>query len=299
MLAVRVFEVAARHLNFTAASKELFVTPGAVSRQIKLLEDHFEVRLFNRMARGLELTEEGRFYYRVAHEALKRLEEGSAQLKRRGREGPLKVTMIPSFAVHWLVPRLEGFYRTHPDTEVLLDASFRTVDLHREDMDMGIRLGKGTWPGLHAELLMTFDWVPVCAPHIMEGDHPLREPNDLAHHILLHAVTRDNWSGWLKMAGAASVSLDRGPLFNDFNVMIQAARDGLGVALGRSALVRTDLEAGRLVQPFDIAFPSQTAYYVVCAEERSSHPKIAAFRDWLLHEAAEDQPRAPKRREKG
>ncbi|CAM2007369.1 transcriptional regulator GcvA [Acanthopleuribacter pedis] len=285
LLAVRVFEVAARHLSFTAAAQELFVTPGAVSRQVKQLEDYFEVRLFNRLARGLELTEEGHFYFRVVQQPLRQLAEGSSQLKRRGREGPLRVTLIPSFAVHWLVPRLDRFYKSRPGIDVLVDASFRSVDFSREDMDLGIRLGEGFWPGLRADLLMTFDWVPVCAPGLLEKNKPLQEPNDLARYPLLSMMTRDIWLGWLKMAGADQVSFERCTFFNDFNVMFQAALDGLGVALGRSNLVGADVAAGRLVQPFDIAFPSRTAYYVVCAAERYHHPKIAAFREWLLQEA--------------
>lgn len=290
LLAVRVFEVAARRLSFTAAAQELFVTPGAVSRQVKLLEEFFEVRLFNRLARGLELTEEGRFYYGVVQAPLQQLAEGSTQLKQRGREGPLRVTLIPSFAVHWLVPRLDRFYKQHPGIDVLVDASFRAVDFSREDMDLGIRLGEGFWPGLRADLLMTFDWVPVCAPQLLKPDKPLREPNDLAHYPILSMMTRDIWLGWLKMAGADRVNFERGTFFNDFNVMLQAALDGLGIALGRSNLVRADVQAGRLVQPFNIAFPSRTAYYVVCAAERYHHPKIAAFREWLLAEAEESNP---------
>lgn len=282
--AVPAFEAAARHKSFTRAAEELFVTHGAVSRQVKNLEEYLGQPLFRRLPRSLELTEAGVAYLEIVRQSLTTLSEGTAEVRRRHQNKPITISVIPSFAVRWLVPRLDRFYRAHPGIEVLLNASFAMVDFNKEDIDMAVRLGRGSWPSLQAELLMTIDITPVCSPELLKREE-LQEPPDLARHTLLHDTTRDGWRAWLRLAGVRGVDHQKGPLFNDHNVLLQAAIDGLGVALARKRLVRDDLEKGRLVQPFPLSLPSEAAYYMVSPKRSSVDPKLDAFRNWLIAEA--------------
>ncbi len=286
--AIPAFEASARHKSFTRAAEELFVTHGAISRQVKNLEDYLGQQLFRRLPRSLELTPAGRIYLEVVRQCLSQLSDGTKDMRRHQQDKPITISVIPSFAVRWLVPRLDRFYRAHPGIEVLLNASFAMVDFSKEDIDMAIRLGGGTWGGLNSDLLMTIDITPVCAPSLMAGDHSLTAPGSLAHHTLLHDTTRDGWRAWLRLAGVEGVDHQRGPLFNDHNVLLQAAIDGLGVALARKHLVREDLSSGRLIQPFPVWLPSEVAYYIVYPKRRAND-KLEAFRNWLLDEASKDE----------
>lgn len=283
--AVPAFEAAARYKSFTKAAEELFVTHGAVSRQVKNLEEYLGQPLFLRLARSLELTEVGHSYLEVARESLTLLSEGTAELRERQQNKPITISVIPSFAVRWLVPRLDRFYRAHPGVEVLLNASFSMVNFGKEDIDLAVRLGCGNWAGLNSDLLMTTDTIPVCSPAKMQGDHALLVPANLSYHRLLHDATRDDWRAWLRLAGVKGVDSQRGSLFNDHNVLLQAAIDGLGVALARKRLVQQDLASGRLIQPFPLSLPSEVAFYIVYPKRRSSDPKLELFRNWLLEEA--------------
>lgn len=282
--AIPAFEAAARHKSFTRAAEELYVTHGAISRQVKNLEEYLGQQLFRRLPRSLELTPPGRTYLEVVRQSLSLLSDGTKDMRRHQQDKPITISVIPSFAVRWLVPRLDRFYRAHPGIEVLLNASFSMVDFSKEDIDLAIRLGGGNWGGLNSELLMTIDITPVCSPALMEGEHPLDSPGSLAHHTLLHDTTRDGWRAWLRLSGVKGVDHQRGPLFNDHNVLLQAAIDGLGVGLARKRLVKDDLANGRLVQPFPVWLPSEVAYYIVFPKRRSN-PKLDAFKSWLLEEA--------------
>jgi LysR family glycine cleavage system transcriptional activator len=287
--ALRAFEAAGRHLSFTKAAEELHVTQAAISHQIKALESWLEVRLFQRLNRALLLTEPGQRYLISVRAALEQLEGATRQVMESRPDNLLSLSVIPSFGAKWLVSRLARFAHRHPEIELRFTAEDRNVDFSREDVDMGIRYGRGSWPGLHATRLMRQEVFPVCSPQLVEsGPHPLRQPADLRHHTLLHEDVEDfDWGMWLRAAGIDGVDAAHGPNFSHAHVSYQAAIVGQGVALGATPLVNDDLAAGRLVAPFDFVLAVDWAYYVVCDEARADEPKIAAFREWLLEEAVQ------------
>lgn len=285
--ALRCFDIAAKHLSFTKAAAELHVTHSAVSHQIKALEEWLGLPLFRRVNRGLVLTEAGQAYLKPIREAFERLGDATRRLRVRERSGPLTVSVMPSFAGKWLVPRLGRFRQRHPDIDVRISASSELADFERDDVDIAVRYGRGNWPGLRVELLMHETLFVVCSPGLLEGPNAIRQPADIARHTLLSDLDWriDVWQIWFEAAGLGNVEARRALSFNYSNLMIQAAVDGLGVALSQHALAGDDLAAGRLVRPFDISLPTEYAYYVVMPEVSAERPKIAAFRDWLKDEA--------------
>jgi LysR family transcriptional regulator, glycine cleavage system transcriptional activator len=284
------FEAAARHLSFTKAAGELHVTHGAVSRQVKGLEDYLGVRLFRRMNRALLLTDEGQAYLPAIREMLDRLGEATERVKQRDRAGGLTVSTTASFAAKWLVTRLSRFRDAHPEIDVRLQANDNLADFARDGVDIAIRYGQGRYPGLEVERLMSEDYAPVCSPKLLKGPHGLRRPADLRNHALLHEDGSEiDWRMWLMAAGVSGVDLSRGVKYSHSSLVIQAAIAGEGVALGRSALITEDLAAKRLVRPFDIQLKAALAYYVVLPPGSLARPKVAAFRDWLLAEAARER----------
>jgi len=283
--ALRAFEAAARHLSFTRAAEELNVTQAAVSHQIKALEERLGVTLFKRMNRTLLLTDVGQAYLPAVREAFDGLARATALLLKRDRTGALTVSVLPSFAAKWLVPRLGQFRDQHPEIDVRLSTDHHMVDLGREDVDMAIRYGQGDYPGLDSVRFLNEDVFPVCSPLLLQGRHPLLRPDDLRYHTLLHDDFRIDWRLWLLAAGVKDVDPDRGPAFTDSSMVVQAAVEGQGVALARSVLAAADLVSGRLVKPFDVSMPARWAYYLVCPLPTRENPKIVAFRSWLLAEA--------------
>jgi LysR family glycine cleavage system transcriptional activator len=284
---LRVFEAAARRLSFTAAADELAVTQAAVSHQIKALEDDLGVRLFHRAPRGLALTEEGAALFGPVHAAFDRVREGIGRVRALRRGGTLTVTASPSLAGAWLVPRLVRFHAAHPEIEVRVLASPRLVDLAAEGVDAGIRYGRGRWAGLVAEPLMREELFPVCAPAAVTGPDALRHPADLARATLVHVIPYpDDWRRWLQAAGVAGLDPERGPKLETADLAYAAAASGLGVAIGRGPLVAPLLARGALVRPFAIELPGDLAYYCIHPEGRGDLPKVRAFRDWVLAEAA-------------
>ena len=284
--ALRVFEAAARHLSFTRAAEELNVTQAAVSHQIKGLETHLGLKLFRRLNRALLLTDQGQAYFPPVRDALDVLAEATGRLEARDAGGTLTVSTLTSFAANWLVPRLRRFRTLCPDVDVHISTTDDVVDFGRDSVDMAVRYGGGVWRGLDAVRLMTEEVFPVCSPSLLEDGLPLLSPADLGHYTLLHDEMREDWRMWLMAAGADHLDATRGPGFQHSNLVVQAAVAGEGVALVRSVLVADDLAAGRLVKPFDISLPAEFAYYVVCPEANAKRPKIEAFRNWLLDEAA-------------
>ncbi|MEQ8707812.1 MAG: transcriptional regulator GcvA [Rhodospirillales bacterium] len=281
---LRVFEAAARHLSFTRAAEELNVTQAAVSHQIKALEERLGITLFKRMNRALMLTDAGQAYYPSIREAIDAIRQATERLYELESTGTLTVTMLASFAAKWLVPRLGRFRARCPDIDVLLSTSSKLIDFQRDDVDIGIRYGAGEWSNVRSEKLFSEDLFPVCSPALLDGAIPLREPADLARHMLLQDAGMD-WSTWLIAAGIGDLELHFGTSFIDSSLALQAAMAGQGVALGRMALVADDLAAGRLVRPFQISLPSNFAYYIVCSVHTGDSPKIRAFTDWLKDEA--------------
>ena len=287
--ALRAFEAAARHLSFTKAAQELHVTQAAISHQVKGLEDILGIQLFRRLNRRLVLTDAGQSYLPPLRDAFDAMDLATRRLHAREEAGALKITVLPSFASTWLLPRLAKFRAAHPEIDVLVTAADALVDFELDDFDMGIRYGRGLYPGLRVDILMNDEIFPVCAPGLLIGRHPLREPADLRHHTLLHDVlsgTEDDpdWRIWLKKAGAEEVDPSRGPGFSHSNLMLSAAVAGEGVALSRRSLVADDMKAGRLVCPFGPVTPTSYVYSVVTPEHKAEVPKVAAFRDWLIAE---------------
>jgi LysR family glycine cleavage system transcriptional activator len=301
--ALRAFEAAARHLSFTKAAEELHVTPAAVSHQIKGLEAQLGVPLFRRLTRALRLTEAGQAAFPKMRDGFDRLAEGVELLKAHEDDDSLTVSVSPSFGAKWLVPRLESLRTAHPDIDVRIDATDRLADFQGDGVDVALRYGPGNYPGLRVDKLFVQEMAPVCSPKLLEGEHPLKVPEDLRHHTLLHldwtreAEAAPNWRMWLLAAGVDNVGpggVDpaRGPRFSMDSLALQAAIDGQGVALTSSILTAGDLEAGRLVVPFDVSVcdPMDFAYYVISPERTAEQPKVAAFRAWVLGEAgAEDE----------
>ncbi len=283
--ALRAFEAAARHLSFTKAGAELFVTQAAVSHQIRALEEDLGVRLFRRMNRRLMLTEEGQRYLPAVSRAFDLLREATTALRAHDIPGPLTVSVLPSFAARWLVPRLGRFFARHPDIDLRIDPSVAICDFAQGDVDVGIRYGRGDYPGLRADRLLDEDIFPVCSPLLKAGPPGLHRPEDLRHHTLLHDDSHADWRTWLLAAGVDGVDPERGTIFTDSSMLIQAAIAGQGVALARGVLVADALAAGRLVRPFRLSLPAEFAYYFVYPERVAAHPKVRAFRDWLLEEA--------------
>ncbi len=284
--AVRVFEAAARHQSFAAAAEELNVTPSAVSHAVRTLEEFFGLALFHRAHRQVSLSRAGGAYLPPVQEALQALGRAGAELAQENAANALTLSLSPSFAVGWLMPRLSSFQLLHPEYEVRLTTSIELVDFAATDMDAAVRTGSGNWPGLVAHRLMREEPVPVCSPALLADPEVLSRPEDLARTPLLHDLPRLGlWQSWLSAAGIDHPDPVAGPKFQTAALTVEAAAGGLGVALSNRSFVEEALRLGRLVIPFDIAIGSQTTHYLVYPEDRAELPRIAAFRDWLLAEA--------------
>lgn len=284
--AVRAFEAAARHLSFTRAADELNVTQAAISHQVKALEERLGITLFKRLNRALRLTDAGQAYLPAVRDALDAIAVATDRLQSANRSGRLTVTTLHSFASAWLLPRLLRFREQHPDIDIRLDADDSLSDFARDEIDLAIRHGSGSYPGLTSELLLTEEIFPVCSPTLMTDSHPLRTPEDLRHHTLLHDDGLIDWRTWLAAAGVRGIDADAGPGYTNSRILLDAAVAGQGVALARSVIVADDIVTGRLVRPFELALPAKFAYYIVAPPMNWDAPKIVAFREWLHQEAA-------------
>lgn len=295
--ALRAFEAAGRHLSFTKAAAELNVTPAAVGHQVKALEALLEVRLFRRLTRALRLTDAGQAALPTLSQGFVKLAQGVEQMRAHCESGVLTISVSPSFGAMWLLPRLERFRIRRPDIEIRIDGTDRLVDLARDDADVALRYGPGGYNGVRVDCLFSQVNTPVCSPALLSGEHPLRQPDDLRHHTLLHVEWKDaeaSWRMWLLAAGLQDIDPTRGPRFTMENMAVQAALDGHGVALIGDILVADDLAGGRLVRPFDPSFstPLSFSYYLLSAKDSDGQPKVEAFRDWLLEEARASRPEA-------
>lgn len=280
---LRAFEAAARHLSFTLAASELNVTQTAISHQIRRLEEELGIRLFIRQNRALALTPEARDYLPGVRAAFNDLRLATDRLLRRDDDKVLTVSTIASLAAKWLLPRLTDFQEAHPGIDVRITTSTSLVDFQRDNVDAAIRYGRGQWAGLRADWLMADELFPVCSPSLLRSDEPLRTPGDLKDHVLLHTNSGDDWRLWLTAAGLPTdISRQPGLTFDMTFVTIQAAIDGMGVAMGRTSYVRDDIAKGRLVVPFKIALPADAGFYLVSPEGRREAPKLAAFRQWMI-----------------
>ncbi|MBW7969388.1 transcriptional regulator GcvA [Bradyrhizobium sp. BR 10289] len=282
---LRAFEAAARHLSFTLAASELNVTQTAISHQIRRLEEELGIRLFIRQNRALALTPEARDYLPGIRAAFNDLRLATDRLLRKDDDKVLTVSTLASLAAKWLLPRLTDFQEQHPGIDVRITTSTSLVDFQRDDVDAAIRYGRGQWPGLRADWLMADELFPVCSPSLLRGDKPLRQPEDLRGYPLLHTsnANSDDWRLWLTAAGLpADIARQPGITFDMIFMTIQAAIDGIGVAMGRTSYVQDDIAKGRLVVPFKIALPADAGFYLVSPEGRREAPKLAAFRQWIV-----------------
>jgi LysR family glycine cleavage system transcriptional activator len=282
--ALRAFEAASRHLSFTGAAVELSRTQGAVSHQIGELEARLGVTLFERNARGIELTEAGRSYLPFVQESLDRLRAGNDALRRQTDDHVLTVSCSPNFASKWLVPRLGEFITTHPDIDLRISAALQHVTFDGDGIDLAVRHGDGNWPHLNVSQLCQEKLFPVCSPHVTPSINKIKFVHDIAEYVLIHDRDRAGWASWLEAIGATvdAFDLDRGPVFNQTSLAIDAAVAGQGIALARSALASLDLGAGRLVRPVREEVPAEFAYWIVCPKPNASQPKIRRFQQWLL-----------------
>lgn len=291
--ALRAFEAAGRHLSIKKAARELSVTPAAVSHQVKALEDHLDTRLFRRVGNTLALTDAGRTLLPGLRAGFEAFGEAVEALRGHGTRGAIVLSVAPVFAAQWLIPRLGRFHRLHPEIDVRISANLELADFERDGVDAAIRVGRGRYPGLVADRLFGEQLVPVCSPRLLEGETALRTPEDLRHHVLLHfdwpgtEEVLPGWGAWLEAVGTEGIDASAGPRFAQADHAMQAAAEGLGVALGWRRLAQDDLATGRLAIPFDVALPADVAFHLVYPETARSRPKLVAFRDWLLGEASE------------
>jgi LysR family glycine cleavage system transcriptional activator len=286
--ALKSFEAAARHESFTRAAEELCVTQGAVSHQVKALEAELGVKLFNRERQRLLITEAGSEYLVLIRDALDRIAIGTERLVQRQSSGILTVSTSPDFAAKWLIHRLGRFADVHPDIDLRISATMHHVDFAREDVDIAVRHGEGTWAGFSVARLCDEQLFAICSPKLLSGRNRISQPSDVLKFPLLHLDDRKDWLRWLEAAGVDSVELSHGPVLNRASMIIDAAVDGQGVALARTLLAAWDLINGRLVRPFDVSLRLSKTYWIVCPKATSTIPKITMFREWLLAEAADD-----------
>jgi LysR family glycine cleavage system transcriptional activator len=287
--ALKAFEAAARNLSFTRAADELFVTQAAVSHQVKALEDFLGVKLFLRRNRALLLTAEGQTYYLELKEIFDHILQATERLKNATSRGQLTISLPPSFAILWFVPRLSRFRDSYPDIDVRIRAVDEVDGSLTEDVDVAIYYGAGKWPGLKAFKLHNEYLIPVCSPLLLNGKKPLREPRDLLNHTLLHDETRNAWKDWFRLVGIDKDKGDNGPIFSHSNLALKAAVYGQGIALANNVLVKQEIEAGHLIQIFPDVLPRTKSFYLVCRESQADVGKIATFRNWLLSVVEEEE----------
>lgn len=292
--ALRTFEAAARLLSFNAAARQLFVTPAAVSQQIRNLETYLGVALFQRNHRSVMLTEQGQALATTLGELFAQLDVALDRAMSRA-SAEVRVTTMESVAAKWLAPRLHRFHRQWPDIRVRIETGDEHANFVRGGFDVGIRYGLGGYSGVHAERLMAAQAFPVCSPSFLASvSSALNEPDDLHHCTLLHdesAAGRPGvptWSDWLHSQDVSGADADRGPVFSSIHLAQEAAIAGLGVALGIAPLVQEDLRQGRLVKPFHHEMENAYAFWLILRDETTPRNAIDAFCQWLKTEAAED-----------
>ena len=291
--ALRAFEVSARNLSFVKAAEELYVTPAAISHQVKRLEAYLGVQLFRRLPRGLLLAEPGQVLLFELRDVFLQLDKAMERVLESDSRGALTISVAPMFAVKWLVPRLQRFDALHPDIDVRMSSSLGVIDFQRDAFDAAVRLGRGQYPGLESVQLFDESVTPICSPRLLEGPLELQTPDDLRRHVLLHddSMAFDpaapNWDRWLEAAGVRQVDTSRGPHFSQPDHALQAAIDGAGVVLGWRYLAADDIAHGRLVVPFSLLLPLGSAFYLVYPEAYEDRRKVMIFRKWLLEETSQ------------
>ena len=279
---LKCFEAAGRLLSFTGAARELSVTQAAISHQIKVIEEFLGFPLFVRYPRRLALTEQGKVLLPEVIEAFDRVSQAIGTLDKEQYSNLLSVRLAPSFAAKWLSPRLKYFWLQYPEIDLCLFHAHDAVDFEREEIDIAVTYGKGDWPNVVADKLLSLDFFPVCSPTFMHNDKPLTNIDNLRYYSLLHDANYECWQDWLKLAGVNGIATEKGTIIDDTNVLIQAAIDGQGIALGSSTFVEDHLESGKLIRPFETVLVNEFSYYVVCPPAHLKNPAVLAFKEWLL-----------------
>ncbi len=292
LAALRALEAAARHGSFTRAAAELNVTQSAISHQIRHLEELWGFELFARNTRPLALTRSGAAVAPIASDFFARLSATLEELRVEETRGALKISALESFTLTWLVPRLNDFRACHPEIDVWISTTDHLVNFATEDVDLAIRLGSGDFPGLYSSLLLREYVFPVCSEQLVNRLGMPTHPADLIRFPLLlrHDEIKDpGWGAWFAAAGVPDLPHDQGSRFPNSNMALQAAIAGQGVALVRSAHVDGGLSTVGLVRLFDVHFPADSAYYLVCPQGAQTRPRVAGFHDWIKAEASRSQ----------
>lgn len=280
--ALKAFEAAARHLSIKLAAEELCVTPGAVSQMIRVLEENLGVKLFERVTRGIFLTDAGRDYLPSIRNAFRQIAGASERIAAQLDSGLLTLSATPFFASAWLVPRLSSFRTAQPGIDLQIVTSNALVDFSRSDVDVAIRHGMGGYPGLRSDRVVTVEMIAVATPDLSDRAGRPNRPSDLVRWPQVHDAERKGWSLWFDTHGVAERTTTRGPSFDDSGLLLKAVLAGQGAGLLPAALVEDELRDRRLIQLFPPARMEEFAYYLVCPDNRQQQPKIAAFRDWIL-----------------
>ena len=290
--AIQAFDAVARCGSFTMAADELSVTHGAVSRQVRLLEQQLDTDLFRRTAQGAEMTDDGQRLFLASSEAFAALRNGVADLKRRSEDRTITVSLPTSLALKWLVPRLPEFRAAQPDYAVLLDTNDALADFRSNTVDAALRFGKGAWKGLHVELLAREELVAVASPKLIGSRPTPLSASEISELPLLHDDYNPSWAQWFAQAGAEALGKDlAGDRYGDTGVLIAAAIDGQAVVLVRHLLAIDDLAAGRLIEISDVRLPIDQALYFVCRMGDQKRPAMRALRGWLHEQFAADRMR--------
>lgn len=280
--ALKAFESAARHLSFTKAADELYVTQAAVSHQIKSLEGYLSTKLFHRKNRSLLLTEEGQAYFQELRDIFSQVQEATDRLLAMGAKGAITIATPPSFASQWLVPKIYQFSALHTDIDVRIKAVDLDDGFLDDSVDIAVYYGKGMWSGLHSTKLIAEYLTPMCSPLLLQRGKSLNTLNDLSQHTLLHDNNRGVWKNWLDAFSVKGINVNQGPIFSHTMLVLQAAAIGQGIALADTVLAKPDIDSGRLVCPFSEKIESKFSYYLVCRESQADKSKIKVFRDWML-----------------
>jgi LysR family transcriptional regulator, glycine cleavage system transcriptional activator len=289
---LKVFLAAARHLSFTQAGEELHITTGAVSQQIKALEAWLGFKLFRRLARHLELTDEGRRLLAAVDPAYAAVDLAVGRLRGGTLSGVVRLRSLPSFLAIWLVPRMPKLMHRYPAIELQVEAEDSVRSLRDGEFDLAVDLNDGTYPGFQSTVLVEEEIFPVCAPALLHGRPPLDSPDDLDHYPLLHDMTAwrgsqpyAEWERYLKAIGAPHVNARRGYMFNRNQITIQAAIAGMGMAIARRTLTTTELESGQLIAPFAQSVPTGKRYCLVYPSGALDDQRVSAVHDWIVDEA--------------
>ena len=289
-----VFEAAARHLNFTGAARELNVTQAAVSRQIQILETHLGVALFQRIPRALKLTPPGLHLYKSVTMSLEHIANTVADIRHLGPKADVTVATSVTFASYWLMARIQKFRAANPDIDLKVVASAPVSNLAAAGIDLAVRYGFGDWAGVEAIHLLDNEVFPVCGPGYLEGRSPLRKPSELLDEVLLHLIEYDRnwvtWEAWLRHLGVPWKPRKKGLEFDNYLVLIQAAIDGQGVALGGQRLAEDFITRGALMRPISVTMRSSRAFYVLVPLDVSLSKPAKLFRDWIITEAKGSNP---------